>query len=64
MNTEIRTADILHRLSIGMIDKFTAKEEILSLYNVSGSYSDGYKKGVKDAKEEAIMQIKRINSDL
>ena len=64
MSIEEKTADILHRLTIGMIDKFDAKTEILSLFNVSGSYSDAYKNGVKDTKEEAILQIRRIDSDL
>jgi len=64
MSIEEKTADILHRLTIGMIDKFDAKTEILSLFNVSGSYSDAYKNGVKDTKEQAILQIKRIDSDL
>tara|TARA_R100001198_G_C5205795_1_gene193008 strand:+ start:66 stop:260 length:195 start_codon:yes stop_codon:yes gene_type:complete len=64
MNIEIKTADILRRLTIGMINEYQAKKEILDLFNVSGSYSDGYKKGVKDTKEEAILQIRRIDSDL
>ena len=35
MSIEKKTVDILHRLSIKMIDKFDAKTEILNLFNVS-----------------------------
>lgn len=47
-----------------MIDGLQAKQELMFLINVEGTYLDGYKNGVRDAKDEAIMQIRRIDSDL
>ena len=66
MSIEEKILDILHRLKIGMIDKFDAKTEILNLFNVSGSYFDGYKITDEELEKlnKKILQIKRICSDL
>lgn len=54
MNIERKTADILHRLTIGMIDKFDAKTEILNLFSVSQNTDNAYKKCAECGKMKMV----------